>query len=854
MPKPINLRTVVLTLIVVLAWLCGYATNLNTDSINRIISTTSEEKRLEVLLSTTEKILHRYPDQAIIYAERALLLAKDREDEAGEAKAHLLLSKAKSITGEYAVALDHLEEAHHFFVNVSDSAQLVESYQLYGNIFTRIGDFKNSIENTQHAIDMAIRLGNRISLADLTRELGNVYFYFGERAVALDFFQKSLEISQQIKYTDGIAKAYNNMGRAFAEQGRYPTALDYLKRSLDSKDRDADRVSYGNTLINIGTVYLRTQEFQRAINYFEEARLNFAAVNNIDGVANALYYLGDSYFAQNRYNQAIAMLNQAWEIASKSNSQRHLVRVSRLLSEVYVSIGDYRKAHEYLSNFLTLRDSVFSVDQSNLLVELETRYKLNDKQRQIELLSKQRALEESEKTQIRIWITLLAMLALLFILFSYFTYSRYRYKSKANEKLLEEIGHRKRVEAQLNEYQEQLENIVEERTWELKVAKDRAEEADKLKTAFLTNMSHEIRTPMNAIVGFSYLLADKESPSEAKAEYVKIIKSNGEVLMNLINDILDISIIEAGQLKTKIKPVVLDDILNEIKLFFQQELETLNNRKLQLVADYDDRCNRLVVMTDGVRLRQVLSNLLWNALKFTPEGQITLGYRLSGAEELIFFVKDTGAGIEADKHKLIFERFSKFSTGAETNVYSGTGLGLAICNELVEALGGRIWLDSHLGKGSTFYFTIPYTPNEDMAVVSISTKSETYDLTLLRGRTILVAEDVVSNYKLIEAFLSDIDLTILWAKDGVQAINMLRDNPAVSLVLMDVQMPILDGINALKNIRKLNPEVPVIINTAFYHSEEKEKCFAAGCNDYMSKPIRKEDLLVKLTHHLSSEA
>ncbi len=841
----------ILTFLLVFLNIWVLATNLNTDSINRIISSTSEEKRLEVLLTTSEKIIHRHPDQAIVYAERALALAQAQNDESSKAKAQLLLSHAKYIVGEYNVALNYLDAAEEYYHSVSDSTQLFECFQLYGNIFTQIGDFKKAIDNTQKAISIAAITKNQFTLADATRELGNIYFYFGEKAIALDFFQKSLNISLEHKYVQGVARAYNNMGRIYTELGKYSVALDYLKRSLAAKDRDTDRVSYANTLLNIGTVYLRTQEHQRAINYFEEARLNFASVNNTEGAANALYYLGTAYTETKRFNQAIAMLNQAWEMASQINSQRILVSISRGIANIYESIGDYQKAYEFTQQFLALRDSVFSQEQSKQLVELETRYQLNAKERQIELLSKERALEESEKTRIRIWIILLALVALLFILLSYFTYSRFRFKSKANEKLIQEISHRKRIEAQLNEYQDQLENIVEERTWELKVAKDRAEEADMLKTAFLTNMSHEIRTPMNAIVGFSYLLADKDSSDEAKAEYSKIIKSNGEVLMNLINDILDISIIEAGQLRTKMKPVVLNDLLDELKIFFTQELDKLQNDKLQLVTDYDERCSHLVVNTDGVRLRQIISNLLWNALKFTNEGEISVGYRFSGSEELIFFVKDTGVGIELDKHEVIFDRFSKFTAGSESSVYSGTGLGLAICRELVGVLGGKIWLDSIPGKGTTFYFTIPYKSTGEGEVELLASDS-TYDLKLLEGKTILIAEDVTSNYKLMEAFLAKAKVNILWAKDGVQAINIFRDNPSIDLILMDIQMPILDGINALKNIRNLSSTVPVIINTAFYHNDEMDKSFAAGCTDYISKPIRKEDLISKLIQYLQS--
>jgi signal transduction histidine kinase len=472
------------------------------------------------------------------------------------------------------------------------------------------------------------------------------------------------------------------------------------------------------------------------------------------------------------------------------------------------------------------------------------------KQRQIELLSKDKELKDSKKNKSRVWIALLSVVAIFFISLTYFAYNKYRYKSKANLKLLDEIGHRKLVERQLNEFQDQLETLVDERTRELKIAKEKAEDADKLKTAFLTNMSHEIRTPMNAIVGFSYLLTDSESNEETKSEYIKIIKSNGEVLMNLINDILDISLIESGQLKIKNKPFDLEDLLLELKFFFDQEKEKIHKNDISIFTDIDTDFGGLIVNSDKIRIRQILSNLLWNAVKFTNNGSISFGYRLSGTEEIIFFVKDTGIGIEPDKHTLIFERFSKFNTSNESTLYSGTGLGLAICNELVTALNGKIWLDSLPGKGSTFYFTIPFTTNGHK---DIEPKFKIYEIdkSKLLNKTILVAEDVASNFKLVEAFLSNLNMNILWAKDGIEAITLFRENPTTSIVLMDIQMPLMDGLTALKQIRRINPKIPVIVNTAFYLTEEMEKSFAAGCTDYITKPIRKEDLLLKLSQYIS---
>jgi len=356
---------------------------------------------------------------------------------------------------------------------------------------------------------------------------------------------------------------------------------------------------------------------------------------------------------------------------------------------------------------------------------------------------------------------------------------------------------------------------------------------------------------MNAIVGFSYLLTDKESTDEAKNEYIKIIRSNGEVLMNLINDILDISMIESGQLKTKLKPVSILELFNELKVFYDQEKEKLKKGHLSLVNDVDNSYDDIVISTDKTRLRQILSNLLSNALKFTDDGGVTFGYRYAGTDEILFYVKDTGIGIDPEKHSKIFERFSKFGSLNESKLYSGTGLGLAISSELVTILGGKIWLDSIPEKGTTFYFTLPYSP---VAIDQPIPKKEkpSFSTIDLSGKTILIAEDVASNYQLISAFLANSEANIIWAQNGVEAVDVFTKNRNIDIILMDIQMPIMDGLKALEKIRKLDGNVPVIVNTAFYLTDEKERSFAAGCTDYMTKPIKKDELIRKLSKYFTS--
>jgi signal transduction histidine kinase len=821
---------------------------LNPDSIKQLLETSSEEQRLDLLLGSTEKIINKHPYEAIEYAKEALILATEQSNFLSIAKSQFLLAKGLNIIGNYHLAIDNLENAQSFYLESKDSLGLIETFQLFGQIFTRIGDFKKALDNTQEAFNIATKLNAKNKIAELVREIGNIYFYFDEKAIALDFFQKSLNLSIENKDKDGIAKAYNNMGRIYSELDNYKLALECLKKSLDSKNREEDRISYGNTLLNIGTVYLKKGEYLKALDFFNQANGDFSSVNNVEGIANSLYYKGLAYFHQKRYNQALAIYEEAWKVASTSDSKRLLVGISLALSDTYAEIGDFRRAYNNFRTYYALRDSVFSDEKAKLLIELETRYQLHAKQRQIELLSKDKAIKDIEKTQANVWIALLSIVALFLISITFFTYSRFKFKSKANEQLIQEIKHRKSVEAQLNQYQDHLENLVEERTWELKVAKEKAEESDKLKTAFLANMSHEIRTPMNAIVGFSYLLTDPESTEESKAEFIKVIKSNGEVLMNLINDILDISMIESSQLKTNTKPIIIKELLDELNYFFNQEKEKYKKSHISIITDYDKDCENLIINTDNIRLRQIISNLLSNALKFTEHGQISFGFRLTGSDEMIFFVRDTGIGIESDKHEIIFDRFCKFGSINDSQLFSGTGLGLAISKELVTMLGGKIWLDSYPEKGSTFYFTLPFKANS-FSNAPIKRKETKVDKQKLIGRTILIAEDVASNYQLVSAFLGQSEVNILWAQNGAEAVDIFTKNKNIDIILMDIQMPIMDGLKALKKIREIDADIPVIVNSAFYLTDEMERSFAAGCSDYMTKPIRKEDLLNRLSNY-----
>lgn len=385
---------------------------------------------------------------------------------------------------------------------------------------------------------------------------------------------------------------------------------------------------------------------------------------------------------------------------------------------------------------------------------------------------------------------------------------------------------------------------------ELRSAKEKAEESDQLKTAFLANLSHEIRTPMNAISGFSELISNFDIDDEARKEYTSIIKNNVNLLSALIDDIIDFSKLESGIMSIDSMECDVTSIMNELKISYLHEIRKLE-KPVELIV-HDTSCMKKGLYTDPLRFRQILSNLIGNAIKFTDEGSIEIGCLPEEKGMITFYVKDTGIGISEDKFNLIFERFRQ-ADGSTTRKYGGTGLGLAISRGLVEVMGGRIWLESSPGQGSTFYFSLPYEPASDIQAAG-GRKEPLAEVPDWSNFTFLVAEDNESNFLVLKAGLKDTHATILWVKTGQNAIDLCRDNEDISLVLMDVQLPDMDGLEATRAIKSAHPGMPVIAQTAYTMPEDMERIRNAGCDDHISKPIQFKLLIRKIEKFLAKFA
>jgi PAS domain S-box-containing protein len=417
---------------------------------------------------------------------------------------------------------------------------------------------------------------------------------------------------------------------------------------------------------------------------------------------------------------------------------------------------------------------------------------------------------------------------------------------------VQDITDRKIIEISLSEKSNEIEAQNEEYKQlneELYRAKEKAEESDRLKTAFLHNISHEIRTPMNAIVGFSGFLNDPDLLPEKREYFIEVIIQSSNQLLSIISDIVNIATIEAGQANINEIEINLNAI---IKLLYDQFI--LKAQKQNILFNYEIvfQDNEANILTDGTKLTEILSNLIGNALKFTKKGYINFGYSLVeelNATSLQFYVEDSGIGIPPKMHEDIFKRFRQVESTA-TRRYGGSGLGLSISKAYVELLGGKIWVNSQLEKGSTFYFTIPFKRATKKTILE---KQPELEIKINQPQTLLIAEDEESNFMLLEEFLLGLNLNIIRAIDGSEAVEICKSNKKVDLVLMDIKMPVMDGYEATKRIRNFMPALPIIAQTAYTTDADRNKALACGCNDFISKPLNQDMLISKIKEQLYKE-
>ncbi len=399
-----------------------------------------------------------------------------------------------------------------------------------------------------------------------------------------------------------------------------------------------------------------------------------------------------------------------------------------------------------------------------------------------------------------------------------------------------EITHFVSAREDITEKKKMIEDLV--------AAKEKAEESDRLKSAFLANMSHEIRTPMNGILGFANLLKEPKLTVEEKENFVNIIESSGQRMLATINDLIDISKIESGMIEVEYSKVNIHEEMLLLYNFFEPEAF---KKGLKFFYRYENTHTDTVIFSDKLKLNAIMTNLIKNALKYTLNGSVEFGFRLEN-ETVLFFIRDTGIGIDKNRQDAVFERFVQADNSISRG-FEGSGLGLSISKAYVEMLKGRIWVESVKGKGSDFYFVLPCRANGSGKLQDEMVSEKENKTDILSDLNILAAEDDEVGRLYLATIFEKKCKRIMFASNGLEAVNTFRENKDINLILMDIRMPLMDGYTATKKIREIDKNVVVVAQTAYAMAGDREKALAAGCHDYITKPLNRKKLLELIDKH-----
>lgn len=381
---------------------------------------------------------------------------------------------------------------------------------------------------------------------------------------------------------------------------------------------------------------------------------------------------------------------------------------------------------------------------------------------------------------------------------------------------------------------------------ELIMAMEKAEESDRLKSAFLANMSHEIRTPMNGIIGFTELLSDTHFSGEEKQEFIDIIRKSGQRMLNTVNDLIDIAKIETGQMPVIYSETNVVEQVTNLYSFFKHEAD---EKGIAFLLNTNISPEYSIIKTDLAKLDSIFTNLIKNAIKYTSKGSVEIGCRMI-ENRFEFFVRDTGIGVPKHRQQAIFNRFEQADIG-DTRAFQGTGLGLAITKAYAEMLGGKITLESEEGKGSVFYFSVPVEFGETESEILVKNELQAESKEARKKLKIMVAEDDEIGYYYLKTVLNEMECETFRCADGSEAVEYCQNNNDVDLILMDIRMPVMNGLEATRKIREFNSTIVIIAQTAFALLGDKEIALAAGCNDYVSKPINKTELIQKIKENVN---
>lgn len=728
--------------------------------------------------------------------------------------------------GNYTLALYYHRLALNLAYRINDIALQATIYNNIGVVYRRMDDYEPAINNHLTALRLNELINNKHGVAIAINSIGNINYVMGRYDDALRYFTRSLALEQETGSKRGIAINLNNIGNVYKSKGDTASALRFYERSLLVNKNNNDVKGVGICLNDIGLIQLAQKNYSQALRNFTEANRLFLQTSDRRFIAESYLNVGKTYNAIRNHSEALPNLRKALDIGTNIKARSLTQEALSALSEIYANTGNYKSALEMAVHAADLRDSILNEINQKNIANLQAIYETQKAEQEKEHYQAQSALNQMRLKRQQLVFLFTGITVSIIVLLLGFAY----HNKRKSGILLQEKN------TQLSSAREELGKYAAE----LEISRDRAQASDRAKSEFLANMSHEIRTPLNAIIGFADLI-DKKSIDNDIQKYLQIVRSSGKSLMVLINDILDLSKIEAGRLEIKRQYVSLNRLITEIIEIFSLEAA---HKGLEITYHLAPGIPG-GILSDEARLRQILFNLVGNAVKYTATGKVGIQVTSCCTEDsdkkgnsnvtgIIICVSDTGPGICYEDQDRIFDAFYR---GMQKAPDGGAGLGLPIARRLTELMGGELKLDSKAGMGSTFTLYFPEIVAID-EVVDLPREQIADELKSLRPSTILIVDDVESNRMLLSGFLGSSPVRLLEAADGLTALNTtIQEKP--DLVLMDIRMPGMTGMQSALAIKD-NTEtshIPIIAVTASVFGDDIERLKNGPFDGILLKPV-----------------
>ncbi len=738
------------------------------------------------------------------------------------------MSQIKQYILAFALLLCFLAQSQN---TVNDDPEIIQS-----NINHRIEQATDYLEkfnyheaqkNIDDALSLAIEADNKKSIGIIYAIQGKLQLIIEEEENAINSLNEAKTVQLEIKDYANLASSYKILGEVLISKGDYYQALDYLKSSKNLYEQEDIDKGIAEVLLLEGKTYILLKDYRKARSVLEQStavsKKTGLLKTQSEGLINhALVYnkLGDSL-------KAVNLSNESLQIAKRNNFVAVLNEAYLTASDIHNSIGNYQLSRDYLNRHLKLADSIKNLTRMSSTREQETKYLIEEKNDRIKELEAQ-AIEEQEDDGVRTLISILSV-ALITIL-SLLTLSLYKNNN---------------IRLKTN-------NMLHKKNGELIIAKEKAELASKTKANFLSTVTHELRTPLYAVTGLSNMLLE-ENPKPEQIQHLKSLKFSGDYLLTFINDILQINKIEANKVELELEPFNLRKKINNIILALNNSADD-NNVKIHF--EYDKNLPENFI-ADQIKISQILINLVGNSIKFTKDGDIWIRiYQMEINDKIYtlrFEIEDNGIGISQEKQDNMFESFNQGSIQINRK-YGGTGLGLSIVKGLIDILKGEIHVKSELGKGTTFFFDIPleFTVSKEVKESKTSyfdKENMTLDLTNVK---ILVVEDNKINQMITKKILTKMGLKCDIIDNGTDAVEMIKTNE-YNIILMDIHMPGISGIEATKRVRAFDKELTIFALTAVTIEDKMHEFEEAGFTDIIPKPFKQEEFEKKLYNALASK-